>query len=73
MCLCSPCLGDQSGLGVLCLGHTACLAPAPGKRLGGRIQLSILAGRAPGSAFVLLLLEDEIHHQEIKFSLSVTL
>lgn len=39
----------------------------------GRIQLFILAGRAPGPAFVLLLLEDEIHHQEIKFSLSVAL
>lgn len=39
----------------------------------GRIQLFILAGRAPDPAFVLLLLEDEIHHQEIKFSLSVAL
>lgn len=28
----------------------------------GRIQLFIPAGRAPGPAFALLLLEDEIHH-----------
>lgn len=39
----------------------------------GRIQLFILAGHAPGPAFDLLLLEDEIHHQEMKFSLSVAL
>lgn len=32
----------------------------------GRIRLFIPAGRAS----VLLLLEDEIHHQEIKFSLA---
>lgn len=39
----------------------------------GRIQLFILAGHVLGPAFVLLLLEDEIHHHEIKSSPSVAL